>query len=83
MTNAKIEEIYDLVKSALDKGQKYVQVHAYPFRMTEENMALYSENRWYDFWVNLKEGYDYFESEHLPPLVKVKNRQYIINEGNE
>jgi len=83
MTNAKIEEIYDLVESALEKGQKYVQVHAYPFRMTEENMALYSENEWYDFWVNLKEGYDYFEAEHLPPLVKVKNKSYTIHEGNE
>ena len=83
MTNAKIEEIYDLVESALDKGQKYVQVHAYPFRMSEENMALYSENEWYDFWINLKEGYDYFEAEHLPPLVKVENRQYTIHEGNE
>ncbi len=83
MTNAKIEEIYDLVESALEKGQKYVQVHAYPFRMTEENMALYSENEWYDFWMSLKEGYDYFEAEHLPPLVKVENREYTINEGNE
>ena len=83
MTNEKIEEIYDLVESALKKGQKYVQVHAYPFRMTEENMALYSENEWYDFWVNLKEGYDYFEAEHLPPHVKVENKQYTIHEGNE
>ena len=83
MTNAKIEEIYDLVESALDKGQKYVQVHAYPFRMTEENMALYSENEWYDFWMNLKEGYDYFEAEHLPPLVKVENKSYSIHEGDE
>ena len=83
MTNEKIEEIYDLVKRALDKGQKYVKVHAYPFRMTEENMALYSDNEWYDFWVNLKEGYDYFESEHLPPLVKVENKSYTIHEGNE
>ncbi len=83
MTNVKIEEIYELVEEALQKGQKYVQVHAYPFRMTEENMAFYSENEWYDFWVNLKEGYDYFEAEKLPPLVKVENKQYSIDEGNE
>lgn len=83
MTDDKIEEIYALVESALQKGQKYVQVHAYPFRMTEENMALFSDNEWYDFWMNLKEGYDYFESEKLPPLVKVENKQYTIYEGNE
>ena len=83
MTDDKIEEIYTLVEGALQKGQKYVQVHAYPFRMTEENMALFSDNEWYDFWVNLKEGYDYFEAEKLPPLVKVENKQYSIHEGNE
>jgi murein L,D-transpeptidase YafK len=48
--------------------------------MTDENMALYQENRWYDFWTNLKEGYDYFEIEHTPPKIKVENRQYIIGE---
>jgi len=83
MTDDKIEEIYALVEGALQKGQKYVQVHAYPFRMTEENMALFSDNEWYDFWVNLKEGYDYFEAEKLPPLVKVKNKQYTIHESND
>ena len=83
MTNDKIEEIYDLVESALQKGQKYVQVHAYPFRMTEEMMALFSENEWYDFWVNLKEGYDYFEAERSPPHVKVEDKQYTVYESNE
>ncbi len=82
MTDDKIEEIYALVENALQKGQKYVQVHAYPFRMSRETMALYSDNEWYDFWVNLKEGYDYFEAEKLPPLVKVENKQYAIYEGN-
>jgi len=83
MTDEKIEEIYALLEGALDKGQKYVQVHVCPFRMTEENMAHYSESEWYDFWVNLKEGYDYFEAEKLPPLVKVEDKQYTIHEGNE
>ncbi|RLA69331.1 MAG: 2-dehydro-3-deoxyphosphooctonate aldolase [Epsilonproteobacteria bacterium] len=83
MTNDKIEEIYALVEGALQKGQKYVQVHAYPFRMTEEMMALFSENEWYDFWVNLKEGYDYFEAEKLPPNIKVKKQLYTIHESSE
>lgn len=83
MTDEKIEEIYALVESALQKGQKYVQVHAYPFRMTEEMMALYSESEWYDFWVNLKEGYDYFEAEKYPAKVKVENKLYSIYEADE
>ena len=83
MTDEKIEEIYMLVERALQRGQKYVQVHAYPFRMTEENMEFYSESEWYEFWVNLKEGYDYFEAEHLPPHIKVEDGLYMIYESNE
>jgi murein L,D-transpeptidase YafK len=83
MTDEKIEEIYALVEGALQKGQKYVQVHVFPFRMTNVNMALYSESEWYDFWVNLKEGYDYFEAEKLPPHVKVEEKQYTMYEANE
>jgi len=82
MTDKKIEEIYALVENALKNGEKFVPVHIYPFKMTKENMAEHSEDKWYDFWVNLKEGYDYFEAEHLPPLVKVKEGHYYISEGN-
>ena len=80
MTDEKIEEIYTLVEKALEKGQNYVPVHAYPFKMTDENMALYEGNVWYDFWVNLKEGYDYFEDQRHPPKVKVKEKRYEILE---
>ena len=82
MTDEKIEEIYRLVEGALEKGQKYIQVHAFPFRMTDTAMALYSDSEWYDFWANLKEGYDYFESEKLPPDVRVEKKQYTIHEAN-
>jgi murein L,D-transpeptidase YafK len=80
MTDEKIEEIYALVEGALTHGQHYIDVHAFPFRMTEENMDLYEGNRWYDFWTNLKEGYDYFEAEHLPPKIKVEKKRYEIYE---
>jgi len=83
MTNAKIEEIYKLVDQALKHGQKYVQVHAFPFHMTEENMAEHEGSRWYDFWMELKEGYDYFEAEKLPPRIKVENRRYEVYEAKE
>jgi len=82
MTDAKIEEIYMLVEEALKKGQSSVQVHIYPFHMTVENMAAYSHYRWYDFWENLKEGYDYFEAEHLPPKISVENKRYVVGESD-
>jgi len=83
MTNPKIEEIYKLIEEALKKGQKYVQVHAFPFYMNDINMAEHEENKWYAFWTELKEGYDYFEAEKLPPTIKVENKHYTIYETNE
>lgn len=80
MTDEKIEEIYALIESALSHGQNYIDVHVFPFRMTEENMDLYEGNPWYDFWINLKEGYDYFEAEHRTPHIKVEEKRYEIYE---
>jgi murein L,D-transpeptidase YafK len=83
MTDRKIEEIYGLVKAALDHGQRYVPVHIFPFHMDDETMAQYSHYRWYDFWTKLKEGYDYFEAEERPPFVDVINGDYVISEAKE
>lgn len=80
MTDEKIEEIYALVESALNAGQQAIEVHAFPFHLTAENMAYYSENRWFDFWMNLKEGYDYFEIHHTPPIIKIIDNCYHIYE---
>jgi len=83
MTDEKIEEIYGLVKAALDHGQRYVPVHIFPFHMDDETMAQYSHYRWYDFWTKLKEGYDYFQVEERPPFVDVVNGDYVISEAKE
>ncbi len=78
MTDEKIEEIYELVEQALEQGQKIVRVHAFPFRMTEANMQRHQGERWYAFWENLKEGYDFFESSNIPPEVGVAGKKYTF-----
>lgn len=78
MTNERIEEIYTLVEFALNAGQKKIQVHAFPFRLNKENMAKYTKHEWYDFWVNLKEGYDYFESVKAMPIIWFSDDGYEI-----
>ncbi len=80
MTDEKIEEIYELVERALDENGERVGVHIFPFRMNAEAMERYSSHRWFDFWSNLKEGYDYFETHRVPPQVKVKQKRYIFDE---
>ncbi|MCJ7787940.1 MAG: hypothetical protein MUP20_04405, partial [Methyloceanibacter sp.] len=37
------------------------------------------DDKWYDFWRNLKEGYDYFEVSHLPPKIEVCDKHYLVN----
>ena len=54
-------------------------MQAYPFRMTAANMAAHKKDKWYDFWKNLKEGYDYFEITHLPPRIAVCEKHYLVN----
>lgn len=79
MTDALIEEIYALAREAFAGGQKKFEVHAFPFRMTDANLARYRKNPNYAFWKTLKEGYDYFEITHRPPKVVVCQRKYVVN----
>ena len=79
MTDALMEEIYGLAREALKGGQESFQVHAFPFRMTQENMARYQGNPNYPFWKTLKQGYDFFEKYRLPPSVAVCERHYVVN----
>ena len=77
MTDAGIEEIYTLAAAALARGQRFFRVHCFPFRMTDERMeALREGDKWFDFWANLKEGYDYFEFLGRPPDVSIAGGRY-------
>ncbi len=79
MTDLVIEDIWTLVVAAFDAGQPFFRVHSFPFRMTPENMAQHSGGKWDDFWLNLQQGYDYFETYGTPPNVEVKNRMYVFD----
>jgi murein L,D-transpeptidase YafK len=78
MTDAGIEEIFAIADTAFRNGQKFFRVHIFPFRMNSENMETYKESEWIDFWNNLKEGYDFFEKNKVPPNVEVRNKKYIF-----
>lgn len=79
MTDAKIEEIYTLVDEALKAGQPFFRVHIFPFRMTPQRLDAARNNEWYPFWLNLKTGYDWFESRRIPPEVSVQDGLYVID----
>lgn len=78
MTDAKIEEIYTLCSAAHAGGQPFFRVHVFPFRMTGERMARAKADNWEDFWINLREGHDWFEKHRTPPEVSVVNNRYFF-----
>jgi murein L,D-transpeptidase YafK len=81
MTDPVIDEIFWLSDAALDDGQKRIQVHAFPFRMTPENLAAHAGSEWHGFWTNLKEAYDLFERTRRPPVVSVCGNRYVVSEA--
>jgi len=74
--NKPIEEVYKMVQSALENGQSEIQVHIFPFKMTEKNMKQHTSSIWYPFWVNLKLGYDIFEKYKIVPIIRASEEKY-------
>ncbi|MBP1852201.1 L,D-transpeptidase family protein [Rhizobium halophytocola] len=80
MTDAQILEIYAFARDAFKGGQTTIQLQAFPFRMTADNMARHRLSSNYDFWKMLKTGYDQFELTKRPPDVNVCERRYVFNQ---
>ena len=78
MTNAQIQEIYALSREAFLGGQRAFQFQSYPFRMTARNMARARQERHFNFWRQLKEGYDRFEATGEEPGVDVAGGRYVF-----
>jgi murein L,D-transpeptidase YafK len=79
MTDGLMEEIYAVARESFLGGHDSFQVHAFPFRMTSENMTRFASHEAYPFWLTIKEAYDYFELTRQLPTVAVCNRSYVVN----
>jgi murein L,D-transpeptidase YafK len=79
MTDALIEEIYAIARESFIGGNDAIPVHAFPFRMTNENLARFASHEAYPFWLTMKEAYDYFELTRKLPNVAVCSRHYVVN----
>lgn len=79
-----VEEVYAVAGAAMENGQKLLRINVFPFRMTDKRMdRAWKENpACLDFWVNLKEGYDFFENVGLPPVVEVVSGRYAFRLEN-
>ena len=80
MTDSSIEQLYTLVDAAFENGQRLVRVHCFPFAMTKENLEEQEESIHFEFWRNLKEGWDHFERTGRPPNVEVEDGAYVFSD---
>lgn len=78
MTDAGMAEIYALMREAFRGGQKAVQLQAYPFRMTAENLVQHRLDPNITFWRQLKEGSDRFEATREELDVRVAEGRYAF-----
>lgn len=82
LTDENIDEVYGLVKAALDTGQEAVPVHAFPFRMTREALAKRKDNKWIDFWVTeLLPATEVFDITGIPPKMMTCEGIYQVMDG--
>lgn len=81
--DAGIDEVYAVVEAALRHGQDAVDVHIFPFALTDEALAAESGNGWYPFWRNLKQGFDMFEQAGVPPRVAAGDGEYRFGNAAE
>lgn len=82
MTDSNINEIYTLAHAAFEHGQPFFRVHAFPFRLELESLQNYRDHKWYEFWQNLKQGYDHFNESRIPPNVTVEKGAYHFEDGS-
>jgi len=88
MTNDKIKEIYLYAVYARNNGQNRIPVYIFPFKMTTQNLEIYSKKYannkdLISFWSNLKSGYDKFEKEHKELKINVDAKgNYLFLEKN-
>ncbi len=79
MTDYAMEEIYGLVDEAFKGGQEKVQLQAFPFRMTAQNLTSHAGDPNLPFWEMLKAGSDAFAATERPLRVAVCDRRYVFN----
>jgi murein L,D-transpeptidase YafK len=82
MTDAVIDEIWQLVTAALAGGQKRFHVHVFPFRMTAEAATAAQDHGAAPFWQSLQAGYDAFEASRQVPEISVCGPSYRVQAGS-
>ena len=78
MTDPLIEEIYTLVYKTFEAGYTVIPLHIFPFKPNTDHMKRYAGSGEFNYWSNIKTGYDLFERKRIPPAVSVVNKRYAF-----
>jgi len=85
MTDDIIQQLYVICLNAKFNGESYIPVHIYPTRFTKAGLNYLGkeygkEQKKQEFWVNMKNDYDYFEKYHkLLPVVYTPDGKYLFS----
>lgn len=83
LTDRGMAEIYPVIREALAGGQDSIQVQSFPFKMSVSNMLRHRGNPNFEFWQNLKIGYDSFETSRIPPKFGSCGGHYVFGPATE
>lgn len=84
--DSSMSELFNIVMCAKKSGQNDIPVHIFPCKMDEEGMDILKNyisdtSSHMPFWLNIKEGYDYFErNKRLPKITVNIKGEYLFNE---
>jgi murein L,D-transpeptidase YafK len=78
MTDPGIDDIYTMIEAALERGNGPVNLHLYPFRLTEGNLRRHGQSPWISYWRNLAEGDRLFRATGRPPEPYACQGRYVF-----
>jgi hypothetical protein len=78
MTDAQVADIYALARESFGGGQRAIQMQAYPFRFTPQNLAKFRLDPNMPFWKELKKGDEHFEATKADVAVNVCGGHYVF-----
>jgi murein L,D-transpeptidase YafK len=84
ITDEAIKELYLVAIEATAAGQHSIPVHIFPARLDREGLRQLDVEPRADpalrtFWLNLKEGFDFFELQHRIPKIGVdRSGRYVV-----
>lgn len=78
MTDPVIEDIWTLVTAAHNAGQAKVDVHIFPYVLSERALEGYAQSEHLAFWTDLMAIQNAFDRTGKPPIVAVNSGRYQV-----